>query len=281
MNGTISRFGQQAFWWFVSVGLFVGVWEATYAMGLYSATFLPPPHIFVPDFPAQAMNFDFGTRLPGMEELGAGPLMAVILTTFATMKRVVIGLALGFCLGVLTGIAIRYVTVFGRLTLPTLTLLAPISPFAWLPVAVNLVGLGDPSAIFLVFVTVYFLIVLATIAEIDGVPQTYHNVARIMGADRWQLYRHVILPAILPGLFVILRLNMFAAWMVALIAESGGAESGLGAVVMLARATANTNLVFLGIFVIGVIGFLFDVVLRWAQRRLLYWLPATQASLQK
>ena len=110
---------------------------------------------------------------------------------------------------------------------------------------------------------------------------TYLNVARIMGATRLQTYLQVIVPAVLPGLFMILRLNLFAAWMIVLIAESAGSDSGLGALVMLARNTGNTNLVMLGMVNIGLIGFAFDVGLRHVQRRMLDWVPETQASLQK
>jgi NitT/TauT family transport system permease protein len=271
---------RQSSWWLLSVGLFLGFWELCFLLGWIDANFLPPPHVFIPQFPEQARHFDFGHIIPSVEAAPSG-WHAVLMTSLATILRVVEGLALGFVLGTLTGIAIRYFELFGRLTLPTLKILAPISPVAWLPVAVNLFGIGEAPAIFLVFVAVYFIIVVATIAEIDGVPETYLNVARIMGARRRQLYLQVVLPAILPGLFVILRLNMFAAWMVVLIAESAGAESGLGAVVMLARNTNNVNLVFLGILVIGIIGFLFDAALRLLQRHMLYWVPEVQASLQR
>ncbi len=85
----------------------------------------------------------------------------------------------------------------------------------------------------------------------------------------------------LPGLFMILRLNLFAAWMIVLIAESAGSDSGLGALVMLARNTGATNLVMIGMVVIGAVGGISDLILRYIQRRMLYWVPETQASLQK
>ncbi len=249
-------------------------------MGLYSAKILPPPHVFLSDIPNQVQYFDFGNVLPG-DDAASSPYYAVFDTIMATTLRVCAGLGLGFVLGVLSGSLIRYFDWFGKLTLPTLTLLAPISPFAWLPVAVYLFGTGDKPAIFLVFVAVYFIIALATIAEIDAVSDTYLKVAKIMGATRLQTFLRVILPAVLPGLFMILRLNLFAAWMIVLIAESAGSDSGLGALVMLARNTGATNLVMIAMVVIGVVGFLFDVVLRFVQRRALYWVPEVQASLQK
>ena len=218
---TLRRYFGQAFWWVLSLGLFIGLWEGSYALGLYTKEVLPPPHVFLPDFPNQARSFDFGSQIAG-EESEPNVALAILKTSLATIMRVVAGLGIGFTLGVLTGALIRYFGLIGKLTLPTITLLAPISPFAWLPVAVYLFGIGDAPAIFLVFVAVYFIIALATIAEIDAVSVTYLNVARIMGATRLQTFLQVVLPAVLPGLFVILRLNLFAAWMIVLIAESAG-----------------------------------------------------------
>ena len=277
---SIAERGHPLVWWFISVGLFIAIWELTFAMGLYSARTLPPPHVFLGDLPNQIQYFDFSKANAG-EAAPPTPYHAVAKTISATVLRVVAGLGLGFVLGVVSGTLIRYFRWFGNLTLPTVTLLAPISPFAWLPVAVYLFGTGDKPAIFLVFLAVYFIIVLATIAEIDAVKKTYLEVVRIMGATRLQTYFQVILPAVLPGLFMILRLNLFAAWMIVMIAESAGSDSGLGALVMLARNTGAANLVMIGMVVIGIVGFVFDIVLRTIQRRMLYWVPEVQASLQR
>jgi NitT/TauT family transport system permease protein len=89
----------------------------------------------------------------------------------------------------------------------------------------------------------------------------------------------VILPAILPGLLVVLRFNLFGAWMVVLIAEATGVGFGLGQVIMMARNTFNPGLVFFTIVVIGLLGFAFDTLLRLVQRRILYWLPNRTAGL--
>ncbi len=277
---SIGDRAKQIIWWFISIGLFVTIWEVTFAMGLYSARILPPPHIFLGDLPNQIQHFDFSKANPG-EEAAPTVYHAAVKTISATIIRVVAGLGLGFILGVISGTLIHYLGWFGKLTLPTVTLLASISPFAWLPVAVYLFGTGDKPAIFLVFLAVYFIITLATIAEIDAVNETYLNVARVMGATRLQTYLQVILPAVLLGLFMILRLNLFAAWMIVLIAESAGSDSGLGALVMLARNSGASNLAMLGMVVIGLVGFAFDIVLRFIQRRMLYWVPEEQASLQK
>ncbi len=80
-------------------------------------------------------------------------------------------------------------------------------------------------------------------------------------------------PAILPGLFVVLRLNLFAAWMIVLIAESVGIGSGLGLVVIISRNTFDSQLAFFTMFIIGVVGFALDVGLRVIQRRVFNWQP--------
>lgn len=267
-------------WWVLSVGLFVGFWELAWAVGWADPRLLPPPHVFMSDILGQAKNFATTERWQIGQKQGPEPnyLHSVLWTILATMSRVLAGLALAFVLSLAVGVAIRYWRLFGNLTLPTITLLAPVSPVAWLPVAVFLFGIGNKPAIFMVFIALFFIMTLATITQIDTVSRTYLNVARIMGATKPQLYRYVILPAILPDLFVTLRLNLFAAWMVVLVAEVVGVGSGLGQVIMLARNTFNPGLVFFTIFIIGITGFLLDLLLRQVQRAVLWWVPAPRAA---
>ena len=212
--------------------------------------------VIAPDTAKGERTFRWPQVIAGEE--ARGPAWGVLYSIGATILRVLTGLTLGFALAVLVGIGTRYFRLFGNLVLPSVTLLAPVSPLAWLPVAIYTFGTGNGPAVFLVFVAVFFIIVLATISEIDSVSPTYLNVARIMGASRAQIYRLVILPAILPGLFMILRLNLFAAWMIVLVAESAGVGSGLGQVIMIARNTFNSPLVFFTIAIIGIVGFTFD-----------------------
>jgi NitT/TauT family transport system permease protein len=115
--------------------------------------------------------------------------------------------------------------------------------------------------------------------QIDGVNKNLINVARTMGATKRQIYGRVIIPAILPGLLVVLRLNLFGAWMVVLVAESTGVGYGLGQVIMMARNTFNPSLVFFTIALIGLLGFLSDWLMRLIQRRILYWVPQTTGVL--
>jgi NitT/TauT family transport system permease protein len=131
----------------------------------------------------------------------------------------------------------------------------------------------------MVFIALFFTMTLGTITQIDSVNRNYINVARTMGASKWQIYARVILPAILPGLLVVLRLNLFAAWMVVLVAEATGVGYGLGQIISMARNTFNPGLVFFTIVIIGLLGFTFDFALRLLQNRVLFWIPKGQGGL--
>jgi NitT/TauT family transport system permease protein len=268
------RLAVAAGWWLASVALFAGIWELAWLAGWAPELLLPPPHIFLQDFSRQAQFFDTATI--GAEQ--ATPVVAVAGTVLATVLRVLAGLALGFVASLITGVLISRFLLVRGLVLPTVTLLAPISPIAWLPVAIFLFGIGNGPAVFMVFIGVYFVMTLATIGLINDVPETYINVARTMGASQRQILFQVTLPAILPGLLQSLRLNLFAAWMVVLLAEAVGVGSGLGQVVMLARNTFNSSLVFFSMTVIGVAGYLLDVLFRQMQTRLLWWQPAGKGA---
>jgi NitT/TauT family transport system permease protein len=271
---------QKTGWMLVSVGCFAGLWELLWAFGLADAKLLPPPHIFLGNLAEQARFFNTAQRWQIGTGMNAGPspAMAVLITVLASTGRVLAGLFLAATLSILVGVAIRYVVLFERLTLPTITLLAPVSPIAWLPVAIFMFGIGNAPAIFMVFIALFFTMVLSTIHQIDGVNRNYINVARTMGASKRQIYARVIVPAILPGLLAVLRLNLFGAWMVVLVAEATGVGYGLGQVIMLARNTFNPSLVFFTITLIGLLGFAFDLLFRLVQRRMLYWLPRDAGS---
>ena len=269
-------------WATVSIGMFAGIWELLWAVGWADPRLLPPPHVFMGSIADQAKFFNTISRWQvgvGMDA-GPPPALAVVYTAGATIGRVLSGLVIASVLSVCIGVAIRYFLLFERLTLPTITLLAPVSPIAWLPVAIFMFGIGNRPAIFMVVVALLFHMTLSTIAQIDGVNRNFINVARTMGASKRQIYTRVIVPAILPGMLLVLRMNLFAAWMAVLIAESTGVGYGLGQVIMLARNTFNPSLVFFTIALIGLLGFSFDLALRLLQNRLLYWVPKGSEALR-
>src|SRR2546425_269176 len=257
--------------WVSSVGIVIGIWEITAALGLINTIILPAPHKFVAEIRDQSQ---FLMPQPGVTAI---PLHSAVFTAIgASLRRVLIGLLLGSLAAVLTGSLAFYLRLFRNLTFPTITMLAPIAPAAWIPLAILAFGMGDGAAIFVVFVGIYFTLTLATLNSMNNVDQVYVNTARVLGASRRQIMWHVIFPAILPNLFVVLRMNFFAAWMGVLAAEMVGVRTGLGAVVVMGRQMMNMNLTFLGMAIIGLVGYLLDVGLGLLQKRVLWWRSAAR-----
>ena len=260
-------------WTLVSVGVFALLWELSWYLGVADPKLLPPPHVFLGEMGEQAQYFNTAQRWQIGADASAGPSPweAMLFTVFASTMRVLVGIVIAAVMAISLGVAIRYWLSVERLVLPTVTLLSSVSPIAWLPVAIFLFGIGNAPAVFMVVVALFFQMTIATINRIDDVDRHLINVGRTMGASKRQIYRHVIVPSILPGVFTILRLNLLAAWMVVLIAESTGVGYGLGQVIMLARNTFNPSLVFFCIALIGLLGFITDWSLRMVQRRVLHW----------
>ncbi len=170
-------------WVFSSLSIFVGIWEFAWWRGWADPLLLPPPHIFLANLTDQFRFFDPGGTRAGALATG-GSIFSVLGVIAWSSFRVAAGLVLGFILSLAIGIGIRYFKIFGELVLPLVTMLAPISPVAWLPVAVFIFGIGNPPAIFLVFIAIFFIMTLATLSQIDNVPVHYIQLARIMGVQQ-------------------------------------------------------------------------------------------------
>ncbi|MEM7062820.1 MAG: ABC transporter permease subunit [Cyanobacteria bacterium P01_B01_bin.77] len=154
--------------------------------------------------------------------------------------------------------------------LPILGLIVPIVPIAWVPLALVVFSVSNLTAIFIVFMGVFFTLTIATVAEIKRIPENLLMTAQNLGGGSFNRWRWVIVPAVLPGVFTLLRLNFIAAWMVVLAAEMTGLRDGLGTVVMTGRNLFNSDLILLGICIIGITGFAVDRLLLLIQRRV-FW----------
>ena len=253
------RVGASALPWFVIVTL----WELAAHRGWIQSSLLPPPSSF------------FGYAIESKLQVGFGnEAMTIPAAILASIGRVLAGMSLGFAAAVVTGIVISMSGLASAALLPIVRGLAPIAPIAWIPLGIMLLGVGNTTAVFIVFVGVYFLLTLSTVAAVGSVDARLVKTARTFGASRRQVWWSVIFPAVLPQVFTMLRLNFFAAWMAVLAAEMVGLKNGVGMMVILGREMFNGNLIMLGIFIVGVTGYAIDSLLVYVQRKVLWWQPA-------
>ncbi len=146
---------------------------------------------------------------------------------------------------------------------PIVQLLRPISPIAWIPIAILWFGVGDMSPIFLIFLASFFPVVVATAAGVSLVEPQYVRAARNFGVRGLELYRVAIFPAALPQIITGMRVGLGVAWLVVVAAEMVAINSGLGYLIIDARnAGTRYDLVVAGMVMIGLIGFILDVVMR-------------------
>jgi NitT/TauT family transport system permease protein len=191
----------------------------------------------------------------------------------ASMQRVYGGFALAMVIGIPLGLLIGKVQIIRQMLDPTLSLLRPIPVTAWLPLSMIFFGLGPRSAVFLVFLGAFYPIVLNTIFGVRSVDPRLFEAAAMLGCDGSRMFRQVVLPAAMPGIFNGLRLAHGFAWILIVVGEMTGVPTGLGSVIMDGRTLSRTDLVITGMIVIGVAGFLTDRIIVCISNRILRWSP--------
>jgi NitT/TauT family transport system permease protein len=150
---------------------------------------------------------------------------------------------------------------------PMLQLLRPISPLAWIPIAILWFGVGDVSAMFLIFLASVLPLTMTTVHAVHNIEAVHLAAGRNFGLTSRELVRNVIVPAILPQLIVGMRITLGIAWLVVVAAEMIAVNSGLGFLIIDARNAGNRyDLVVAGMILIGVIGVGLDALMRGLER---------------
>lgn len=189
----------------------------------------------------------------------------------ATLGRVVISWFIGSALGVLVGLAMsRSRTIFYALT-PVIEAVRPIPPVALIPFVILWFGIGNSGKIFLGALATFMVMVVNTIVAAGNVNPVYGRAARSLGASSGQVYRSVVLRAIVPELLSGLRIGSALAFAVIVAAEFQGAQSGLGRLIMQASRTLNTPSVLVGTIIIAIEAVLLDRVIKFLSDRATRW----------
>lgn len=179
--------------------------------------------------------------------------------TWGYLGAVLLGVPLGLMMG-------WYSRAFTALN-PLIQILRPISPIAWIPLAILWFGVSDASSIFLIFLASFFPIVVSATSAARNIQPVYLRAARNFGLGRLALLTRVVLPATLPQIITGLRLALGIAWLVVVAAEMIAVSSGLGYLIIDARnAGKRYDLVVAGMVLIGFIGMGLDLLIRQLER---------------
>lgn len=185
----------------------------------------------------------------------------------ASLFRVTWGFLLAVLVGVPCGLLLGWYPLARAAFNPLIQAFRPISPIAWIPVAILWFGVSDAAPVFLIFLASMFPIVVAATAAVQNVQTVHIRAAQNFGLTRWQLFRRVILPATLPQIHTGLRIALGVAWLVVVAAEMIAVNSGLGYLIIDARnAGRRYDLVVAGMVLIGLIGWLLDLLMRLVER---------------
>lgn len=184
----------------------------------------------------------------------------------ASLRRVLLGLAISGTLGFPLGLLVGGSRLFARLSGSVFQFLRMVSPLAWTPLAIILLGVGDAPVYFLLAIGGIWPVVLNTAAAVAALDRRWLIVGRSLGGTRWEVARTVGWPAIRPQVLTGLRLAVGLTWIILVPAEMLGVDSGLGYFLLNARDRLAYADLVATILVIGLCGFLLDAVARWLLR---------------
>lgn len=244
-NGQASELNKRRPWLgLVTFMLILIIWEVLSRVSGWSMHIFPDPITVVESLGEMVIN---GTLLRH---------------TVASLYRVTVGFYLAMILGIPLGMILGRLQVAQSLVNPLVQFLRPISPLAWIPLAMLWFGIGDRPAIFLIFLSSFFPLVVATTAAVYNINPTFFQVAANFNFSRVELVTRIIIPAIVPEIVIALRITVTIAWLVVVAAEMIAVQSGLGYLILDARNALRMDYVMDGMIVIGLIGLLLDYIMR-------------------
>ena len=154
---------------------------------------------------------------------------------------------------------------------PPVEFYRPLPPLAYLPLIVIWFGIEETAKIVLIYLACFAPLAMAARAGVKSVMIEQINAAYSLGASKWQVIRHVIIPAALPEIFTGMRISIGFGWTTLVAAEMVAANAGLGQMVLNASNFLRTDVVIMGIFVIGVVAYAFDLLMRFIERAVVPW----------
>ncbi len=241
----------------LGVGLFIILW----ALIAHSSESLPGPaktwHSAVALF-----SDPFYQKTPNDQGIGWNILNS--------LGRVGIGFGLAALIGIPLGFMIGRFDFLNKMTSPIISMLRPVSPLAWLPIGLLVLQASNPAAIWVIFISSIWPMIINTAMGVRQLPQDYQNVARVLNLSEWKVFTKILFPATLPYMLTGIRLAVGTAWLVIVAAEMLTGGIGIGFWVWDEWNNLNVEHIIIAIFLVGIVGLLLETMLVKLAKRFSY-----------
>ena len=269
--GDASAVNSGRLWSIVTVVALIFAWWAATVWGLIDPIFWPPldGSLYPWDDPNRAK--------PGVVDRFVGLVVegyrnvSLWEHVWTSVKRVLLGVFFGALVGIPLGFAMGLNSVARGLLDPVVEFIRPIPPLALIPLVILWLGIDEVAKTFLLFLAALFIMLIAARAGVSSVRISKVHAAYSLGASKAQVLRHVILPNALPEIFTGLRTSMGVCWGTLVAAELVAADQGVGSMMMVAKNFLQTEVVVIGIIIIGAIGFAIEMLMRMLEGWLIPW----------
>ncbi len=232
----------------LGLSLFIGIW----ALVSQSSPQLPDPAKTWTS--AQELFSDpFYDKGPNDQGIGWNIL--------ASLQRVGIGFGMAALVGIPLGFMIGRFKFLSAMMSPIISLLRPVSPLAWLPIGLLVFKSANPAAIWVIFISAIWPMIINTAVGVNRIPQDYMNVAKVLNLSEWKIFTRILFPAVLPYMMTGIRLSIGVAWLVIVAAEMLTGGVGLGFWVWDEWNNLNVEHIIIAIFVVGIVGLLLEQAL--------------------
>jgi taurine transport system permease protein len=240
-----------------SAVVLLGVWALVTAMGWVKPLFVPSPLSVLETFYATAIDGFAGETL--------------LQHTWASLLRVFGAFALACFIGIPLGLAMGMNRVARGIFDPPIEFYRPIPPLAYLPLMIIWFGIGELSKVLLIFLSILAPLALGTRSGVRSAAIEQIHAAYSLGATRWQVLVQVILPAAMPEILTSMRIGIGFGWTTLVAAEMVAATQGLGYMVLTASQFLQTATVIMGIVIIAIIAYAFDLLMRLIDHKVVPW----------
>lgn len=239
-------------WLTISFVVAIVVWLLVSSSETGSSVFAGP----VPVIEALASKFSDGT------------LMAHI---WASLFRVLVGFGLAFVCSIPIAFCMAWYRPFRKVVEPWIQFIRNIPPLAYIPLIILAAGVGEESKVIVIFIAAFLTLVVTIYQGVRNVDITLILAARVLGAKERDIFLKIIIPASTPFILVGTRLGLSASLTTLIAAELTGASKGLGMMARQASSLFELDVLLLGIILIGIIGMLFEKIVKFLERKLTGW----------